>query len=118
MTTDSDIDGYETHEAWLVRQRETLALIDQTIADLPGGPPEPRKLPPLPAWKDGQRINGEAQNVMDAASGFGRRFTHTLVAMFVAFARSPFAAVLAVLFGLWLLFAAGALLFNLTVDLL
>lgn len=61
----AEIEEYESHEAWLARQHETLALIDETIANLPGGPPQPRSLDPLPWWKDENRINGEAQRALD-----------------------------------------------------
>ena len=40
-----------------------LAFKENTIVPAPAPVPV---LPPLPWWKDGNRVNGEAQNILDA----------------------------------------------------
>jgi hypothetical protein len=60
MTT-NEIDNYESHESWLAR---TIAELED-MSGLPHDPP-PRNLPPLPWWKDENRINGEAARILEA----------------------------------------------------
>lgn len=114
----NDVDDYDSHEAWLARQHEILALIQETIDDLPGGPPEPPHLPALPLWQDGRRVRGEAVNAAEHLDRFTGQVAGHLGRMFRAFFRSAAAPVFAVLLILWCLFALGALLYGVTDRLL
>lgn len=100
MTT--EIDDYESHESWLARQNEVLALIDETIASLPGGPPPPRTLPPLPWWKDENRINGEAARIIEALRFVWEVIKAVLKTMLRGFFRNAAAVVVTVALVLFL----------------
>jgi hypothetical protein len=106
-----DVESYESHEAWLARQQEILDLVQATLDDLDGWPDEPRKLPPLPWWRDGYRMRGEI-------AYFFRRLGYALRNMFIVFLRSKGAPVFAFLLSLWALFAIGALMWSVTASLL
>jgi hypothetical protein len=116
-TGDYDVEGYESHEAWLARQQEILDLIDVTLAGLHANPepdPQPRALGALPWWRDEHRLSGEAANLGDAV----RNLRTLLLAMFVRFLRSRFAPLAALVMLVWALFTCGAMLWSVTASLL